>query len=129
MGQEQPRLVHKRRGLSGGAGKGGGRLCARQLEFAQGVHRLRTVVSSEFLRSQFSVLSSQWVQCNYRNEELLLARIRCDSLASKLPEKTTNPLLSVNAPSGIMFPFKEVSHGQCGSSAIPEGKYSWASEC
>src|ERR1700720_3173832 len=62
------------------------------------------------------------------NEDLLLARRRCDSLASKLPEKTTNPLLSVNAPSGIMFPFKEISYGQCGSSAIPEGKYSWASE-
>src|SRR6267378_7362739 len=27
-----------------------------------------------------------------------------------------------------MFSCKEVSNGQCGSSAIPEGKYSWASE-
>ena len=33
---------------------GGGRLCARRLEFAQGVHRLRTVASWS---SQFSVLS------------------------------------------------------------------------
>jgi len=38
------------------AGKGDGRFCARQLEFAQGVHRLRTVVNPS---SQFSVLSSQ----------------------------------------------------------------------
>jgi hypothetical protein len=40
----------------------GGRFCARRLEFAQGVHRLRTVVNPQFsvLGSQFSVLTCQF---------------------------------------------------------------------
>ena len=45
----------------------GGHFCALRLEFAQGVHRLRTVV-----RSEFSVLSSQCCGAIV-NEELLLA--------------------------------------------------------
>jgi hypothetical protein len=43
--------------LSGGREKAVDAFVLGRLEFAQGVHRLRTVVSSPFLRSQFSVLS------------------------------------------------------------------------
>src|ERR1700730_7469611 len=63
-----------------------------------------------------------------KTEELLFARRRCDSQSQRAVEKTSESVLSANAPSRIMFSCKEVSHGQCGSSAIPEGKHSWASE-
>ena len=63
-----------------------------------------------------------------KTEELLFARRRCDSQSQRAAGKTSDPVLTVNAASRIMFSFKEVCHGQCGSSAIPEGKYSWASE-
>jgi hypothetical protein len=86
----------------------GGCFRALRLEFAQGVHRLRTVLGSRFsvLGSQFSVLSVLGMMV--KTEELLFARRRCDSQSQRAAEKTTNPVLSANALSRIMFSFKEV---------------------